>query len=251
MKKLITALLTTAILLSAIPTPLAAATVRGDFNGDGVVTIADALTVLRYLAKLDNTINYGAAVAEEGKVTINDALEILKYLAKLSNAVSGVVGSMGAFSLALPLGWRESPFNAFTMPYMYQALNERGDTLTIANLPYEELFYEMNIGINFDVKGLTLTQIAERAGKSVNELTVTIYAAFIDEVTEDEDYAVSISAPAQIDGRDAMRLIIDDLNEGESAVYYLVLADTVMYALVGQGDNLSQVESILRTFRFR
>ena len=69
----------------------------GDVNGDGVVSISDALEVLKYLAKLpDNAITKGgkdslawnAAVIKGGDApSINDALEILKKLAKLENEI--------------------------------------------------------------------------------------------------------------------------------------------------------------------
>jgi hypothetical protein len=45
---------------------------------DGNPTIGDALEILKYLAKLPNTINNGAL-----SPTIDDALEVLRYLAKL------------------------------------------------------------------------------------------------------------------------------------------------------------------------
>jgi endoglucanase len=47
----------------------------GDIDGDGVITINDALEVLKYLAGLDSAVDFEA--------TIDDALEILKYLAGL------------------------------------------------------------------------------------------------------------------------------------------------------------------------
>jgi Leucine-rich repeat (LRR) protein len=65
----------------------------GDVNGDGVVTITDALEILMYLAglssELDNFVNYARALQISGgeKVTISDALEILMYLAGLDSRI--------------------------------------------------------------------------------------------------------------------------------------------------------------------
>jgi hypothetical protein len=54
---------------------------RGDIDGDGSITINDALEILKYLAGLEN-------VVEIDEPTIDDALEILKYLAGLPSAFS-------------------------------------------------------------------------------------------------------------------------------------------------------------------
>jgi hypothetical protein len=57
---------------------------NGDVNGDGVVNIADALEILKFLAKLDSAVHVPSGTSPP---TINDALEILKYLAKLDNKI--------------------------------------------------------------------------------------------------------------------------------------------------------------------
>jgi hypothetical protein len=63
----------------------------GDVDGNGTVTINDALEVLKFLAKLTNElekgeVNYKNALLTGGEVpNINDALEMLKYLAKLES----------------------------------------------------------------------------------------------------------------------------------------------------------------------
>jgi hypothetical protein len=65
---------------------------KGDVDGDGVITIGDALEILKYLAGLESTITGpDAALAQNAamispeavEVTISDALEVLKYLAEL------------------------------------------------------------------------------------------------------------------------------------------------------------------------
>jgi hypothetical protein len=63
----------------------------GDTDGNGVISINDALEVLKHLAKLTSTLDesptnmLNAIIVSEGSPTINDALEILKYLAKLDS----------------------------------------------------------------------------------------------------------------------------------------------------------------------
>jgi hypothetical protein len=52
---------------------------NGDINGDGAVTITDALEILMYLAGLDSAVDYEA--------TISDALEILMYLAGMDSRI--------------------------------------------------------------------------------------------------------------------------------------------------------------------
>jgi hypothetical protein len=75
----------------------------GDVDGNGVVTINDALEILRYLAKLPSEVTASTAAFDAAcilrdphtdydvpyKPTINDALEILKKLAKLANRIDG------------------------------------------------------------------------------------------------------------------------------------------------------------------
>ena len=57
---------------------------KGDVNGDGNITSADALMVLKYAAgkiKLSDSQIQAADVNSSGTVTSADALEILKYAA--------------------------------------------------------------------------------------------------------------------------------------------------------------------------
>jgi len=70
--------------------------IRGDVNGDGVVTIADALEILKYLAEIDNLIskspnafNAAARITASVIPTMGDALAILKYLAGMESQVTG------------------------------------------------------------------------------------------------------------------------------------------------------------------
>jgi endoglucanase len=108
-KKLLSALLITAMMLSiftvAVTTTTASSTAPyrcGDVNGDGNISITDALEVLKYLAGLDNVmttanrnvINQSAFDASRllrGAVpTINDVLEILKKLAGLTSVIDSI-----------------------------------------------------------------------------------------------------------------------------------------------------------------
>jgi beta-glucanase (GH16 family) len=67
--------------------------IPGDVDGNGVVTITDALEILMYLAGMDSALNdldnFNAARAITGgeKPTISDALEILMYLAGMESVI--------------------------------------------------------------------------------------------------------------------------------------------------------------------
>ena len=60
---------------------------RGDFNGDGKITVADALDALRIAAKLAPETPEALAIADidrDGKIGVNDALAILRVAARLT-----------------------------------------------------------------------------------------------------------------------------------------------------------------------
>lgn len=58
----------------------------GDVNGDGVISIADATTLQKYLANIVDFDDEQLAVADtngDGSVSIADATQIQKYLANI------------------------------------------------------------------------------------------------------------------------------------------------------------------------
>jgi hypothetical protein len=68
----------------------------GDVNDDGVITVGDALQILRFLVGLSNVINENgegsnewnaALIVSEDRPQIGDALQILRYLVGLSSAL--------------------------------------------------------------------------------------------------------------------------------------------------------------------
>ena len=61
---------------------------RGDFNGDGKITVADALDALRIAARLAPETPEALAIADidrDGKIGVNDALAILRVAARLAD----------------------------------------------------------------------------------------------------------------------------------------------------------------------
>ena len=59
---------------------------KGDVNGDGVISIADATTLQKYLANIVDFDDKQLAVADtngDGSVSIADATQIQKYLANI------------------------------------------------------------------------------------------------------------------------------------------------------------------------
>lgn len=73
MKKIISVLLTLIMLTVTV-----SAAVLGDSDGDGEITVSDALSALRIAASLE-AYNSSADVDGDGKVTVSDALQILRY----------------------------------------------------------------------------------------------------------------------------------------------------------------------------
>jgi hypothetical protein len=94
MKKLTAIILTVAMVLSLSIHAGAEPYRKGDVDGDGEVTISDALEILKYLAKMDSTLKGNPEALSAGNTsndgnlpTISDVLEILKKLAKMPNLI--------------------------------------------------------------------------------------------------------------------------------------------------------------------
>ncbi len=82
-------LLALVIVLAAIPPAFAESGsctegfVCGDANGDGLVTVADVVGVLKYIAKWETDVNPAHVDAvPDGKVTLSDVTRMLKYIAR-------------------------------------------------------------------------------------------------------------------------------------------------------------------------
>jgi len=59
---------------------------RGDVNGDGKLTVVDAVSVLKYIAGTETAQNAEAAdVDRDGQITVSDSVAILKYIARISS----------------------------------------------------------------------------------------------------------------------------------------------------------------------
>ena len=66
------------------------AVLRGDFDGDGEITVADALAALRIAAKLVPETPESVAIGDadgDGHITVSDALRILRVAAKLADSL--------------------------------------------------------------------------------------------------------------------------------------------------------------------
>ncbi|MBR5769786.1 MAG: dockerin type I repeat-containing protein, partial [Clostridia bacterium] len=64
---------------------------KGDMDGDGEITVADALKALRIAAKLVQPTEEDIALGDvdnDGEITVADALKILRVAAKLADASS-------------------------------------------------------------------------------------------------------------------------------------------------------------------
>ncbi|MBR5769890.1 MAG: dockerin type I repeat-containing protein, partial [Clostridia bacterium] len=64
---------------------------KGDMDGDGEITVADALRALRIAAKLAEETPEAVAVGDvdnDGEITVADALKILRVAAKLADKTS-------------------------------------------------------------------------------------------------------------------------------------------------------------------
>ena len=68
---------------------VASGAIRGDMDGDGEITVADALKALRIAAKLADPTPEAVAIGDvdnDGEITVADALKILRVAAKLADA---------------------------------------------------------------------------------------------------------------------------------------------------------------------
>ena len=64
--------------------------IRGDLDGDGEITVSDALKALRIAAKLIDETPEAVAIADsdgDGRITVSDALAILRVAAKLTDSI--------------------------------------------------------------------------------------------------------------------------------------------------------------------
>jgi len=62
----------------------------GEMDGDGEITVADALAILRIVAKLAEPVGNQALAADcdlDGEITVADALAVLRYVAKLTDSL--------------------------------------------------------------------------------------------------------------------------------------------------------------------
>jgi len=62
----------------------------GEMDGDGEITVADALAILRIVARLAEPIGNQALAADcdlDGEITVADALAVLRYVAKLTDTI--------------------------------------------------------------------------------------------------------------------------------------------------------------------
>ena len=63
---------------------------RGDLDGDGEITVSDALIALRIAAKLADETEETIAIGDsdgDGHITVSDALAILRVAAKLADTL--------------------------------------------------------------------------------------------------------------------------------------------------------------------
>ena len=83
MKKIISSLMTIALLLGAVLIPSSSAPAwNGDATGDGKLNLSDVSMILKYIAKWDVEVDPLADFDENGKITLGDAAYVLKYIAK-------------------------------------------------------------------------------------------------------------------------------------------------------------------------
>jgi hypothetical protein len=224
-KQILSILLVIALTLSVIPIASASTSTstnqnkKGDINGDGYVTIQDALEILKYLAGieslLDTPAGFNAAREILGghAVGINSVLEILKFLAEIPSVFDLTEVIPRDFSITLPAGWVEE-----IDPYwvQYEAYCEKtGSFVEVSVITLVELFEELaeidrdlNAG---DVSGMNLTQIARKLGMSVEQVTGKVYSAISDSFLEEfyPNLMEISSASITIDGKNARRLLIE------------------------------------------
>lgn len=91
MKKIISSILLVVMIMSVAVIPCSAAIRKGDINGDGRISAADARLALRYAAKIESLTADQVSAAEvnqDNKITAADARKILRVSAKLETEAS-------------------------------------------------------------------------------------------------------------------------------------------------------------------
>lgn len=90
-----------------------AAAKKGDLDGDGAITVNDALCALRIAVRLEPETEANLAVGNvdnDGHITVSDALAILRVSAKLATFDTGSGGSGGGIHQG-EIGIEDNPFD--------------------------------------------------------------------------------------------------------------------------------------------
>jgi hypothetical protein len=165
MKKIISILLTLAIMLTIIPisaagNPADFANRCGDVDGNGLVNISDALEILMYLAGLDNAIDNnpraaGAAILAQPRnrtlPNINDALIILMRLAGMNTVFASMLCSETAYCP------RCSPYSQS----MENSKTKAAFDLLLTDTYYVEMMWEFDF---FGVETIEMKMLRARRG---------------------------------------------------------------------------------------
>ena len=62
------------------------AVIKGDVNGDGKITVFDAIAILKHISETEMfTDTLEADVNNDGEITVSDSVAILKYIARITN----------------------------------------------------------------------------------------------------------------------------------------------------------------------
>jgi hypothetical protein len=113
-KRILSVIIAMSMFLSIIPMTISAEEpileevefILGDINGDGVITVIDALEIMKYVAGVDNAIDrdggkgsraWNAALITGGdELTLKDAFEIICYRANTPSILNGVTDPVWA-----------------------------------------------------------------------------------------------------------------------------------------------------------
>lgn len=253
MRRIISTVICLALLvpLFCMPGLTASAAMKGDMDGDGQITVADALCALRIAAKLASATSSDLAAGDidkDGQITVADALAILRVAAKLATFDDDTLRSSVFVGGTLVFGHYEQDNNTSNgkEPIEWKVLaEENGKVLLISRYGLDSLRYNntntvttwSDCSLRNWLNGTFMTA-AFNSSEMSKILKLTISA------DRNPDYATDAGAPTE----DRMFLLsINEANRYLAGSAYAICKPTAYAKQEGASDNNGRTWYWLRT----
>ena len=206
----------------------ASAAYLGDVSGDDKVTAADARTVLRIAAKLeqpDNENSVFADVNSDGKITAADARTVLRMAAKLEALVE--------LTTEAPDITTKAPETTTKAPETTTKTSETTTVPSINNDGYTVINgVEVNV-LPYCANGLTITDFSYTRSNDKVELTVRNDTGYAIKSTSNIAYKCYNSDGIVLK---TGNVYLEDLNNGEGCNVYFYAEDDTVKIVFGDGS---------------